>query len=154
MSLPQELYQGAATIGYIQSDITAVVFVLIGVVLLFLGYNQWSTYRGHTMATVSNVTSGSFTINYSVGGVMYSEVAQQQNADQKYVSGQKISILYNLSNPHDYSLYPYGTMGLVGFGLLMIVFGLGYYYFIHKYKLLAAATGTKTALSYITGGRL
>ncbi len=161
------LYDDASSLGKFQSFVGLIFAVVIGLVLIIVGYyyvtssNQYILTTGivknincqdvvnnnsKTPNTTSTTKVCTLNIEYNVNGVTYTNILTENNV--VYSLNQSIKIEYLKSDPNQIRMpgLSDSTIGYISSGIsVLIVLGAGFnYYLSSNYKLYASAQGANT----------
>ena len=166
-----EFYSGAATFGRVSAGIgavfttvIAVIFVIIGIVLLFHKTVYSKTTQGVIIDTPtcdSNHNNNDVTYNcyniqiiYTVDGKVYPMQTLTSSGSTRYVRGP-VTIYYDPSDPSKISLTldNYHTAGivLIVVGLIIAIIAWIWFVITMRYKAVAAVGGVSSGIEMIGG---
>ena len=160
---------GLASVGRIESTISLVVAIIIGIIALAVGIYLITQNQNNTANVTGTVTGGqcsmvrgtkgsisyncNLTVTYTVNNVVYTQPVSGSTT-QQYVIGNTVNLSYNVNKPSVVqfkSAVSAHTAGyiLIAVGVCCLLFGGLKYYFIHKSKTLAALDGLGTVARII-----
>jgi len=150
-SVSNEVYSGLGTFGIIVSDIRlvigsilAIVFIIIGIVLIFSKKIVRKTVDA-IVTSVNCVNSNNNECNigvtYTIDGVKYNSSLNSNNQN----INSTITVYYDVNNPNDISTSDESSKLMGGLfiagGIFLFVIVYLVYYFAHKSKTFAAVSG-------------
>jgi hypothetical protein len=176
-----QLYSGAAEVGKIRTTISLVVAVIIGVIFLIIGISLLFKKNVHTftvsalidsancsqMTRVTNNTASTtyncdLKISYMYKGTRYpSEPAffslNAPLSDRQYVKGNSIDVYIDPNDPQNFSLESLQSDKFIGWiciGFAVLIVGMAYLmrWLSQRYKFFAAAQGAGLGVNIIGGG--
>ena len=172
-STGEEIYSGVATFGRVSAVIGVIIGTLAGLIMIPIGIYLLTKKVKKTASTDATIENADCTesaqdstisfnctlnVNYKVGNVPYSGVVTSSGPTH-YMSGKKVKVYYDPSNPKDVALDSGKSKHIAG--IILIVVGVivplvawVWWYFARKYKAVAAVGGTMAGLDILSGGRL
>jgi hypothetical protein len=169
MAVVDTLYSGSAAIGEIKAKVTLVVGIIIVISLCLSGLylvrstpsrseeTKASVVDSECKQIVKQLDNKTSTSSECIIGVKYNVDTKEYinkvvTGGEIFKQGEKITIKYNPNNPSDIS-YNETSQRTIGFyfsavAIIVLIFVGLYYYFIHKYKPLAALEGASTSINF------
>lgn len=165
-----DIYTGVSTFGRVVADVRAVVGTIFGLLLIILGI-YLIIKKSHRTKTIQGIITNSdcqeiikdnsiyfncnLTVNYIINGVLQTKTFTLSDSSVKYIISNKITLWYdpnNISNIELASdnLHSLG-IGILIFGIFIIVFSILWAYLANKYKPVAAAEGIFDGINLISG---
>jgi uncharacterized membrane protein len=164
------IYTGVSTFGVIMADIKAVIFSIIGIILIVAGILMMikKSHRTSTISGTVKVTDCTEVIDnkniyyecgidveYTINGKTQTKHFIDSNSQKKYAVGDTVTLWYD---PNDNSninimsddLHGLGLIFLI-VGIVVIIFSILWAYLANKYKPVAAVEGVFTGANIITG---
>ena len=172
-SVIDTLYTGSATIGKVKATISLVIVIIITLSMIASAIYSILSIPERTSKVQAEVSESKCTqitrqlkdgkqttssecmtgVKYYVNDKQYTSKVNTNTSG--FNQGDKINIKYNPKNPTDisYNEIPLNTFGWVLSGIACLLLSITsiYYYFINKYKPLAALDGAFTSIDLAKG---
>ncbi|ATZ80262.1 hypothetical protein BMW23_0204 [Bodo saltans virus] len=165
MTNANTIYNAAASAGKAQSNITAVIGTIIGIIMIGISIYLFTQNQNNLVDSTALVTSSSclpvitkneshyncsLGIKYQIGSEQYTGKIVTNDSTQ-YNINNIVGITYDSNDPKNVTNHQVRskTIGIVlcSIGIIIVVFVWINFYYVHKYKSYAAQTGTDAILS-------
>lgn len=158
--IANDLYEGTAKLGKIQSYVSLIVIIIIGVILILCSFNyffsneKYNVIRGKiesikcNTTTINNKpqTSCTLELSYTIDGIKYKSTLNTNTST--YSSNQEIDIEYLESNRNNIRIPSLSNqmIGLISSGVALVIIGGAYYnyYLTTESKVYASSQGVST----------
>ena len=155
------LYTGSADLGVFMADLGMVVGLILGVMILLVGFNKtlyeddlYLNVMGRVKKILYKDNDGMesepyyvYNVMYNVGDTTYNERINQTHIIKQYMNNEPISLWVDKNDHNNVSLVRYNGPTLMSLALIIVSMAYVNYYLTHRFKFYAAGKGTSTVFN-------